>query len=235
MAENAVRKRELASCLRSYSRAFDKVEKDPDDLGDAPNPVKLTFTRFPKNSRLNEIALKVSVMNQWWTTNLKGEEQLWAFSRRVLNLTGFDQRVISKQLDLDLVQQLAKPTDSETCWFSAATKYCYLSRCMTNPTLLEYPLFDSFSELAVYTISKHFNLTPETGVQRITHPSLRDAHRWRRVLDNLLRELELEWGYRKLDKSLYELGFMLDFDRRGTKEWKEATRERGCEPPLWFR
>lgn len=235
MVVNAVRKRELTSCLEKYSRAFDTIESDPEDLGEAPNPVELAFTLFPKNSRLNEVALKVSVMNQWWTTNLKGEEQLWAFSRRVLNLVDFDQRVVSRKLDLELVQQLAKPSDSERCWFSAATKYCYWSRRMGNPTLLEYPLFDSFSELAVYTISEHFDLTKETGVQRVTHPSLRNVNRWRRVLDNLLDTLELNWGYRKLDKSLYELGVMLDFDRRGTNEWKEAARERGCEPPSWLR
>ena len=97
---------------------------------------KLFFYTYPNNTDINDILIKASALNDFYSTNIFS---IFPVAKHILELN-IDKRL--KELDTTLVNDIAKVKISgiEKNFYSFATKYC----SHHNPK--EFPIYDSFVE-----------------------------------------------------------------------------------------
>ena len=105
---------------------------------------KLFFNIYPYNNDINDILIKCSSLNDFYSTNIFS---IFTVAKHILNLN-IDERLQKK--DLSLVNDIAKLSinGKDKNFYSFATKYC--SHHM--PTV--YPIYDSFVEKVLLYFKK---------------------------------------------------------------------------------
>lgn len=105
---------------------------------------KLFFNTYPYNNDINDILIKCSSLNDFYSTNIFS---IFTVAKHILNLN-IDERLQKK--DLSLVNDIAKLSinGKDKNFYSFATKYC--SHHM--PTV--YPIYDSFVEKVLLYFKK---------------------------------------------------------------------------------
>ena len=100
---------------------------------------KLFFKLCPKNSDITDILLKVSTLNDFYSTNIFF---VYPVAKHILSL-GIDARL--KAGDVTLVNDIKQITinGTERNYYSFASKYC----SHHNP--LDYPIYDSYVDLVL--------------------------------------------------------------------------------------
>lgn len=152
---------------------------------------KLFFNVYPNNTDINDILIKASSLNDFYSTNIFS---IFSVAKHILSLN-IDERL--KKGDLTLVRDIANISIKgvDKCFYSFATKYC------SHHQPLFYPIYDRY----VDKILCHFK--KKDSFSDFNSADLKDYASFNRVLEEFQAYYGLE-GYNKkeLDKYLWQLG-----------------------------
>ena len=152
---------------------------------------KLFFETYPNNNDINDILVKVSTLNDFYSTNIFS---VFSVAKRILELN-IDERLKNK--DETLVNDIANVNINgvEKHFYSFATKYC----SHHNP--IDYPIYDSYvSKVLIYFNRKdHFS--------DFKKDDLKIYKKFKEVLVAFKKYYNIdEYNLKDIDRYLWQLG-----------------------------
>ena len=152
---------------------------------------KLFHKTYPKNDDIDDILIKASSLNDFYSTNIFS---IFPVAKHILNLN-IDERL--KKGDTSLVNDISvvKISGVEKHFYSFATKYC----SHHNPD--DFPIYDSFVEkvLIHFKNQDHFDT--------FTTNDLKDYRKFKMVLINFKKHYNIdEFNLKDIDRYLWQLG-----------------------------
>lgn len=153
---------------------------------------KLFIKTYPLNNDIDEVLIKVSSLNDFYSTNIFSPFKV---AKHIVSLN-IDPRL--KNNDLKLVNEIAKVKvneKKEINFYSFATKYC----SHHNPN--NYPIYDSF----VDKLLMHFKKMHKFSA--FTKPELKEYAKYNRILSDFKTFYSLEgFSLKEIDKYLWLAG-----------------------------
>lgn len=156
------------------------------------------FKKFPENNKLEQILIKVVLLNKFYSTNIMNPRKV---ADRIFELQ-IDNDL--KKGDLDLVDKIAtnifkddeKGEEKIRRFYSFATKYCHKSK----PDL--YPIYDSN---VAYILKAYRNNDKKHF--KFKNDDLKDYTKFKNIIDDFRKYYKLEsLNYRELDHFLWIYG-----------------------------
>ena len=150
---------------------------------------KLFVDLIPENKLLEDILIKVSTLNDFYSTNIFS---VFPVAKHILELD-IDERL--KVGDLSLVNDIADVKELDRTFYSFATKYC----SHHNPEV--FPIYDNY----VLRVLVHFKKIDHFS--KFTHKKKKNYIRFNEVLDEFAKFYELEnYSKKELDRYLWLVG-----------------------------
>ena len=152
---------------------------------------KLFIYTFPTNDKIEDILIKASVLNDFYSTNIFS---IFSMAKHILNLN-IDKRL--EDGDETLVNEIAKlKINGKTKnFYSFASKYC----SHHNPT--EFPIYDSYVEKVLVYFKKEDNFFD------FKKDDLKDYSKFKKVLLMFKKYYNIEeYDLKNIDKYLWQLG-----------------------------
>jgi len=151
--------------------------------------VKLFREQYPKNAKLDEVLIKVCVLNDFYSTNIRDVYPV------ALNIVkqDIDGKLANKSIDI--IDDIARVTIKEKEWryYSFATKYC------SHHYPDDYPIYDSFVSKVLTYFKEEFYKSEIFD--------LRNYESFKDVILVFRKHYELEkFSLRELDLYLWILG-----------------------------
>ncbi len=153
---------------------------------------KLFFITYPSNTLMEDVLVKVSTLNDFYSTNIFAAYKV---AKHILSLD-IDERLNNG--DITLVGDIAKiEMDNENIknFYSFASKYC------SHHKPLDFPIYDSFVDILL----KYFRDTD--NFYEFKNDDLKDYIRFKEILIEFRRYYGLEqFNLKEIDKYLWLLG-----------------------------
>lgn len=153
---------------------------------------KLFFVTYPSNVLMEDVLVKVSTLNDFYSTNIFAAYKV---AKHIIYLN-IDERLNNG--DITLVDDIAKiemDNGNIKNFYSFATKYC------SHHKPLDFPIYDSF----VDTLLKYFRDTD--NFYEFKNDDLKDYVRFKNILIEFRRYYGLEqFNLKEIDKYLWLLG-----------------------------
>lgn len=152
---------------------------------------RLFHGEFSKNDNLQNILIKCSVLNDFYSTNIF---KIYPVAKHILSLN-IDERL--KTGDPTLVDDIARVqiNDKEKNFYSFASKYC------SHHNQLEFPIYDSY----VHKVLKYFR-----NVDRFfsfNESDLKSYSEFKNILIEFRKFYKLDkYNLKELDKYLWQFG-----------------------------
>lgn len=162
----------------------------------ADNAITNLIQKFPDNTVLEDIILKVCTINQLYSTNIYS---VFEISQHILNskidsgLRVGDRDIVSKIANRHNIRR--RKNNTEMSFYSFATKYC----SWHNQSA--YPIYDGFIEktLVAYRIKDNFS--------SFNKKDLKDFSKFCNVIDDFINYYDLnEYSVKEIDKFLWVYG-----------------------------
>ena len=153
--------------------------------------VEKIFKLYPTNIELEEVLIKVSLLNEFYSTNIFGT---YPVAKHIVDLN-IDERL--KKGDISLVDDIArnKLNEKEKYFYSFATKYCAIHQ----PDL--FPIYDSFVDKMLRYFRKQTHFT------KFKNADLRDYKKYHKIYSEFIKTFELnDFTLREIDLYLWKLG-----------------------------
>lgn len=159
---------------------------------------KLFTKTYPKNTDIDDILIKVSSLNDFYSTNIFSP---FSIAKHILSID-IDKRL--KNNDLSLVNDLAlvKIKNKEKNFYSFATKYC------SHHKPEEYPIYDSFVEKVIFYFSKKDDFTSVlSGTIENKRKKVKNYTNFKKILNDFRIFYKLDgYSLKDIDKYLWQLG-----------------------------
>lgn len=152
---------------------------------------KLFYGEFKSNDNLQNILIKCSVLNDFYSTNIF---KIYPVAKHILSLN-VDKRL--EENDVYLVDDIAKVKigDSEKNFYSFASKYC------SHHKPLEYPIYDSYVEKVLLHFNKMYHF------YSFHKNDLKNYSKFKTILIKFREFFKLEeFNLKELDKYLWQFG-----------------------------
>ena len=152
---------------------------------------KLFFETSPQNTDINDILIKASSLNDFYSTNIFS---IFPVAKHILKLN-IDERL--KNGDATLVNDIAKVTinGKEKYFYSFATKYC----SHHFPTV--YPIYDSYVEKVLLYFNK------KDKFYKFKKEDLKNYKRFKEILIEFKSFYGInEYNLKDIDRYLWQLG-----------------------------
>ena len=152
---------------------------------------KLFQKDYKKNNDLNEILIKCSCLNDFYSTNIF---LIYPVAKKIFDLN-IDKRL--KQGDPSLVNEIAHVTigGKEKFFYSFASKYC------SHHNNIEFPIYDYFVEKMLWYFQKVDNFSNFKKVE------LKDYVKFKNILVDFKKFYNIdEYSLRDIDKYLWIAG-----------------------------
>lgn len=150
---------------------------------------KLFFDLIPENKLIEDILIKCSTLNDFYSTNIFS---IFPIAKHILQLD-IDERL--KSGDLTLIEDIADKTVMGRRNYSFASKYC----SHHNPD--QFPIYDSY----VDKVLRYFRRNDKFA--NFKNDDLQDYIKFRTILDEFKVYYSLEqYSLKELDKYLWLLG-----------------------------
>ena len=152
---------------------------------------KLFFETYPKNNDINDILIKASSLNDFYSTNIFS---IFPVAKHILELN-IDKRL--ENGDTTLVNDIAKIkiNNVDKNFYSFATKYC------SHHYPEVFPIYDSFVEKCLiyfYKKDKFYDFSKE---------DLKDYTKFKNVLINFKKYYDIDnYNLKDIDRYLWQLG-----------------------------
>lgn len=152
---------------------------------------KLFMELCPKNNRIEDVLIKCSALNDFYSTNIFGIHTL---AEHILSLN-IDERL--HQVDYSLIGDIAKVevNGKEHCFYSFATKYC------SHHLPEKYAIYDNYVEKVLLSMNKK---EPFSNFKR---EDLKDYETYMSVIRGFIQHFGLtQFSIKQLDQYLWQLG-----------------------------
>lgn len=152
---------------------------------------KLFFHTYPYNNDINDILIKASSLNDFYSTNIFS---IFPVAKHILNLN-IDERL--KSGDETLVNDIARITinEKEKYFYSFATKYC----SHHFPTV--FPIYDSYVEKVLIYFSKRDRF------YKFNKNDLKNYKMFKKILVEFKKFYKIdEYNLKDIDRYLWQLG-----------------------------
>ena len=150
---------------------------------------KLFFNLIPENKLIEDILIKCSTLNDFYSTNIFS---IFPVANHIL-LLGIDERL--QEGDLTLVNDIADVGGLDRRFYSFASKYCSHHK----PEL--FPIYDSY----VDKVLRYFRR--EDRFTSFKNDDLKDYVKFKAILDEFKAYYSLEqYSLKELDRYLWLLG-----------------------------
>lgn len=166
---------------------IEQFDGDPRYYG-AEQACGLVFEQWPRNTTLDEILVKVTVLNRLYSTNIY---DVWTVADHIQKLD-IDARLASG--DVTLVADIARVTlgGKRRNFYSFAAKYC----AWHEPD--HFPIFDSYVEWILWEYKKAH------AFDKFAKYELRDYPRFVSILDTFRTHFHLnDFSRKQIDKYLW--------------------------------
>ncbi len=162
----------------------------------ADDAINKLFAAFPNNKNVEDILLKISVINDLYSTNILATFKMAEHIQK-LNI---DKKL--KEGNLDLVNEIAtgheirrKKTNTELNLYSFATKYCNWHNQDS------YAIYDSFVDKILIAFKKKFQFSD------FKQAELKDFRKFKQILDDFIEYFNLQkHSLKEVDKFLWIYG-----------------------------
>ena len=152
---------------------------------------KLFFKLAPQNKDMSDILLKVSTLNDFYSTNIFST---YPVAKHILELQ-IDDRLKAGDVTLVGDIQAVEISGKVKNFYSFATKYC----SHHNP--LDYPIYDDYVNKAL----RHFNKVD--GFSTFSEPDLHDYVKFKSILIDFRSYYGLEdYNLKQIDQYLWQVG-----------------------------
>lgn len=152
---------------------------------------KLFYKTYPKNTDIDDILIKASSLNDFYSTNIFS---IFNVAKHIKELN-IDERLANK--DETLVNELAKVkiNDKEKNFYSFATKYC------SHHDPINYPIYDSYVEKILMHFKKIDNFS------NFKRDDLKDYPKFKQILIEFKKYYDIDdYNLKDIDKYLWQLG-----------------------------
>lgn len=152
---------------------------------------KLFFDTYPNNTDINDILIKASALNDFYSTNIFS---IFPVAKHILNLN-IDNRLKSE--DETLVNDIANITinGKQKKFYSFATKYC------SHHFPKIFPIYDSYVEKVLIYFQKEDNFS------NFKKTDLRDYKKFKNTLIEFKKFYNIdEYNLKDIDRYLWQLG-----------------------------
>ena len=150
---------------------------------------KLFFNLIPNNKLIEDILIKCSTLNDFYSTNIYS---IFPVAKHILELD-IDERL--KEGDLTLVNDIANVKDLDRRFYSFASKYC----SHHNPE--QFPIYDNYVDRVLRYFRRVY------GFAKFKNDDLKDYVKFRSILDEFRLCYDLEqYSLKELDRYLWLLG-----------------------------
>jgi hypothetical protein len=152
---------------------------------------KLFLELSPNNDNISDILLKVSTLNDFYSTNIFSA---FSVAKHILNLN-IDERL--RKADITLVGDIQKVVigGKEKNFYSFASKYC------SHHMPLDFPIYDSY----VDKILRYFNY--KDTFSKFKTSDLKDYRKFKSVLLDFRSYYNLcDFNLKQIDQYLWQLG-----------------------------
>lgn len=152
---------------------------------------KLFFHTYPENKEIEDILIKASSLNDFYSTNIFSTFEV---AKHILKLD-IDKRL--NEGDESLVDDIAKITikGKEKHFYSFASKYC------SHHKPLDFPIYDSYVEKVLMHFQKKDNFS---NFKRI---DLKDYRKFKSILIDFKKYYDIdEYNLKDIDRYLWQLG-----------------------------
>lgn len=151
----------------------------------------LFFKLSPENKNISEILLKVSVLNDFYSTNIF---KVYPVAKNIMSLQ-IDDRL--QRGDVTLVDDIKEVMISGKTlnFYSFATKYC------SHHKPLDYPIYDSYVDEVLRYYRKR------DGFALFRNDELKNFSRFKSILEEFRTYYHLDkYNLKELDKYIWQLG-----------------------------
>lgn len=152
---------------------------------------KLFLKTYPNNNDINDILIKASSLNNFYSTNIFS---IFSVAKHIYNLN-IDERL--KKHDESLVNDIAniEISGKKITFYSFATKYC------SHHDPINFPIYDSYVE----KILVHFN--KKDNFSKFIKKDLKDYAKFKRVLIDFKKYYGIdEYNLKDIDRYIWQLG-----------------------------
>lgn len=152
---------------------------------------KLFFKTYPNNNDINDILIKASSLNDFYSTNIFS---IFSVAKHIMNLN-IDDRL--KKNDATLVNDIArvKINGKEKNFYSFATKYC------SHHKPVEYPIYDSYVEKILVFFNK------KDSFAKFKKEDLKNYEKFKEVLIEFKKFYKIDkYNLKDIDRYIWQLG-----------------------------
>ena len=152
---------------------------------------KLFFRTYPNNDDINDILIKASSLNDFYSTNIFS---IFPVAKHIYNLK-IDKRL--KSADESLVNDIANLTinGKKKCFYSFATKYC------SHHFPIDYPIYDSYVEKILIYFNK------KDSFYNFKREDLKDYAKFKNILIEFKKYYDIdEYNLKDIDRYIWQLG-----------------------------
>lgn len=151
---------------------------------------KLFFETYPNNNDMDDILIKASSLNDFYSTNIFS---IFPVAKNIYELK-IDSRL--KKGDLNLVNDISKVTISgkNKNFYSFASKYC--SHHFPN----KYPIYDSYLD----EVLRYFRKKDEFF--EFKNKDLKEYKKYHNILNSFKEFYKIDCSLKDLDRYLWQLG-----------------------------
>ena len=177
---------EVKRCLDiwDYSDEYEKYRCQEES-------VVTLWKQYPKNTKLEEVLIKVCVLNKFYSTRIPDVLEL-SVVQHIVELD-IDSRLTN--VDLDIVDKIARVNEKSKRYYSFATKYCSHHRSD------DYPIYDSF----VDNVLRYFR--NKEKFHKFKNDDLKNYKSFKEVYRAFIEHYKLEqFSLREIDWYLWILG-----------------------------
>lgn len=189
-------KKELSKDYRPCPQEVEKYLKkwkEQENYVSQERSLQKLFQLFPKNASIEDILMKSSSLNDFYSTNIFST---YTVAKHILELK-IDERLA--QGDLLLVNEIARvPMEAkgkEKYFYCFATKYC------SHHFPDFYPIYDGFVEKVLMYFKKRDRFAT------FVKADLKDYRRYKKIISDFRNYYGLEkFSFKQLDRYLWQLG-----------------------------
>lgn len=180
-----------APCKSEVKKYLDKWDSLENYVLQENSLDKLFFKTYPNNDDINDILIKASSLNDFYSTNIFS---IFSVAKHIRSLN-IDERL--KKHDESLVNDIAniEISGKKITFYSFATKYC------SHHDPVNFPIYDSYVE----KILVHFN--KKDNFSKFTKKDLKDYAKFKKVLIDFKKYYGIdEYNLKDIDRYIWQLG-----------------------------
>ena len=150
------------------------------------------FKAYKGNDSLEAVIAKVCVLNTLYSTRVV-KNQIIGLAEHIYSIPELDKKI--KAGRIEAFYDISNTTNGINKVPVFASKYCHFH----NP--IQYPIFDSYSRLALVSINQEYRFAEVFSENSIT-----DYKVYKERLDQFLGSLNKKYDYKKIDEFLWIYG-----------------------------